>query len=481
MPKRSLVAITLIAFYCVSCSAASPPDPTITPEPTQIPAPTPTPSPADSVQEGWETFKSGDLETAEAIANQLIEEDNQFAEARALLGEILFSRGELDEAIFNYDLANKLGYKERDIHKKLAGLYLFLINENIEKMYSTYFYEEIDGLVLETQKNYWALTRLPEEVKNIPPEISTLIDRNPILAFDKDYSEEVVHLYEQGTELMENEQYSEAIDKLTACLEIYPDHLLAQLVLTTAFYETGQLELAFQHLQGMLEQRPDIKYGYIWLLRIYSDLYLPEHARDAYINLQFIPDGDSEEAKELLSDIENLFSTWDTTSFYPYGFGLSFSSNLNITSIEGDELKGTAILGTKSEFGTFNSTSIVWDDKDSMTFKGFSNPYEMIDNLQAQDTELSSSKILNETQEFAYNRNQIFYRYFTIQIDSLNSDFIGISAAWLCDNTMYTISQLLDVGETEQLKANSPVFYYFNPVLESITCDVPSVNQDLGF
>lgn len=471
MKFRQVLLVIFPSILLAACAQLAALNPTATPTIT----PTPTPAPEEILADGWTAFDNSDLDTAESIATQLLDSPDVETEATALLGLIALERKQYPQALTDLETAREGGYTDREIASLMFNTYLFLIKQNIDLLYQTYNFDTIQALTKETSSYYQNIIKLPQSSGVIPQSVIDLVDREMIVYFYTGFTGEANTLYEEGKTLYEQGAYQEALEKFDACSVLEPDNLELKFYLARSYRQLGQFDYAIELLNQILEVEPDSFLAYLWLAAMYSDLYLPQHTREAVINASFIANQHAASAEDLVEPLESFEQNMQPGLFNQYGFGLSLLPNFTVLESDGNTDSGAAFILDGS-----SSIVLIWGDPNSEPFNTAEDLEDWVGQLPEIYSLTGDIEPVGPPSIFLYNQEDIFVQQYKATFSISSEEILGLKAGWACGDTYFGITYITSQFTNSTNYTTENLYYYLYPLFESVTCGVPDATKIQG-
>jgi tetratricopeptide (TPR) repeat protein len=414
---------------------------------------------------GWDAYDTGDLETAAAIAEQVMGLFPEDGEAYALLGAVLAAQRELISAIEHFETSREMGFDNAIVNSLLLNTYAERASQIIDEIYSTWNYEEIQSLIYEAQD-------LLETART-----SGLGRSDRIIALDEWFTQEwdlPSYIPEQVSPAYEHwsaaATYEEAGDFSAAVEEI---EIAVTLDLETPElhahagdlnFQLGEYQTAIEHYLNALELNPDLIYARTSLGYAYLYNALPLHAREAFVTAMLaIPD--REGIQNGLDGLEITFGTWDDTLLLDYGFRFTVPGDGEFFELQEDLTSPET--GSIGYIDGSTMLSLIWMPYEE--WRGTGVPISQAVRQTPPMAMFGEITYIGNPIVFAYSPVEITYQPYLLTPDGNEDEVtLAIYALWQCDQTVFILSQLVSNSDPENL-------FIFNPYLESVTCDLDSI------
>lgn len=471
---RTIMVLLFVGGLLAACGAPGLLEATTTPQPTATPippTPTPTPSAADMLSEGWQAYEAGDLEIARDIANQVKEQYPEDGEAYALLGVIEVDGGNLVLAIEQLEQAVERGYQEQRTINLLSETYLQRASQIIDEIYSTWSYDEIYDLILEARN---CLNRNEDLGFGDNPQAEALTawfnrpmeDASDSLEPNSEAEESLVVAYDY----MEAGNLEAAIEEMERAIRKSPDLTILYSLAATLYVQNYEFPKAIESAQTAIDLNPNLYLEWTDLGFAYAFLFLPLHAREAFVNAM-LASPSLDIAEDGLGGLQLSFAPWDDTHLLEYGFRISFPPEGEFGEVP-DLLENSAEEGVAGYSGNNTLIYLRWMPLTESEYFSDNDPTEIVRDIPEGLKQIGTANMVGEPLLFEYNQIPITYQPYIFTPSGMPEyASVSINATWQCGDTLFTFNQQFAESDMEYI-------FMINPFLESVTCDLERIIPD---
>ncbi len=459
--KLRILLLSLLLLLCTSCTPFVPPatpTPSVTPTPpptptstlTPLPSLTPTPD-AALLASGWVALEQGNLDEAARIAEQVLAQDENAAEAYALAGSVHGLRYEDLEGIADLEQAWKLGYETAEMLDRLAEMYIRA--------------RAGDANSEQYQQDLQRAMEIYQRVLELDPDDPTAKDMAEVLSSRVDWGTDIsasdpaaVEHFHQAESAYRQGQYDQAIAEYQAAIAIDPDFSQAYLYLGDTYYIQDQFMTATLYFEQAVTINPGLIQGWAFLGDAYDKLGLYEHSEAAYQRaLAIYPS--YQLALDGIQDVTEVMAHRVDTDFCPYSLLFAHWDNM--------ELKNSPPFDPPStQQGSFR----IGEDRYLMNLSW----QPMTETADVQELgamavdflqDWGDVDLVGEPQSFRYGAVPMAYQAYNYTPPGHSSpQFVGAQATWMCGQTLLILQIEVSSGDPAVL----PAFLF--PHLEAFRC-----------
>ncbi|MGD8822223.1 MAG: hypothetical protein PVG63_03905, partial [Anaerolineales bacterium] len=427
---------------------------------TPQPSLTPTPD-GQQLQLGWQAIEARDPTSASAIAQTIINQDPQAAQAYSLLAAALVLQDQPEEAIINLEHAQALGSEDLETLPWLGRAYLQQIHNSWDPDLIIQRIQDLKTLLFQLEDldpSHEFVTQNLKYFRMYPSNVADLHNLN------MDYTE----TFFAAMTAIDNEKFETAIENLELVVEQSPDFLMAKALLATSYYIVDDFTRSIELLLEITQVKDNDADIWIILGDDYASIHLPAHAKEAFVQA-LILDPENTLAIDGLYEITDIYHDWQRQPDEDFGFSFKVPGfTVFYPDVQANdnqyEIGSIAFSPTGNTIASFTWTTP--PSGSEIAVNDLEEASQTLMEMFLDDPPDRDPLDMQLPQGFyPYNSIEMYYRFYKSLNPEDGLSYINALYVWRCGDRLFFFHA---ETQTDDLQIS---YLVLNPILESVQCE----------